>query len=111
MKRVNLTILCAALLAAAALPADAQQTRYPVKTMDFDLWCTEQAHLSPDRCDKRLPDDVQKFEAYRKIIEKYEIPYLQDRDQKLRFDRDIMHNDPIDKPNSDPSQAPPVTGN
>ena len=111
MKRVNLTILCAALLAGAALPADAQQTRYPVKTMDFDLWCTEQAHLSPDRCDQRLPDDVQKFEAYRKIIEKYEIPYLQDRDQKLRFDRDIMHNDPIDKPNSDPSQAPPVTGN
>jgi hypothetical protein len=98
MKRMDLAILCAALAAAAASPAGAQATRYNVKPMDFDLWCTEEAHLPYERCDKRLPDDVQKFEAYRAVVERYEIPYLQEKEDKLRFDRDIMHNDPIDSP-------------
>ena len=41
-------------------PALAQsQTTYDVKTINFDLWCQEQANLPPDRCDKRLPADEQ----------------------------------------------------
>jgi len=98
MRSMDLTILCAVLVVAAASPAGAQATRYNVKPMDFDLWCTEQAHLSYDRCDKRLPDDLQRFEAYRAVVERYEIPYLQEKEDQLRFNRDIMHNDPIDNP-------------
>ncbi len=105
MKRIRLALLCVGFLAAAVLPAHAQQSRYAVKTMDFDLWCTEEAHLAPDRCDKRLPEDMQKFEAYRAIVEKYEIPYLQEKEQKIQFDRDILHNDPIDNRPDDKSKA------
>jgi len=107
MKQTRLALMCAGLLAAAALSAHAQQARYPVKTMDFDIWCTEEAHLSYDRCGKRLPEDVKKFEAYRAIVEKYEIPYLQERDQKIQFDRDVLHNDPID---TKPSDKPNTSG-
>ena len=105
MKRIRLAFLCAGFLAAGALPAHAQQSHYAVKTMDFGIWCTEEAHLSADRCDKHLPEDMQKFEAYRAVIEKYEIPYLQEKDQKIQFDRDILHNDPIDQKPDDKSKA------
>ncbi|MGA7711903.1 MAG: hypothetical protein WCA81_08385 [Rhizomicrobium sp.] len=109
MKRTRLALLCAGLLAVAALPTHGQQTRYNVKSMDFDLWCTEEAHLSYDRCAKRLPEDMQRFEAYRAIVEKYEIPYLQRRQQQVEFDRDILHNDPIDTPPDDKSKASTAT--
>ena len=52
---------------------------YDVKTMNFDLWCQEQAHLPATRCDKRTPEDEKTFEAYRAQIERYEVPYLQQR--------------------------------
>ena len=107
---MNLAFLCGALLAAATLPAGAQATRYNVKTMDFDLWCTEEARLPYERCDKRLPDDMQKFEAYRAVVEKYEVPYLQEREQKLRLDRDILHDDPIDKDPADKTNPPQAAG-
>ncbi len=43
----------AALMAALLIsPASAQNCRnYDVKTMNFDLWCQEQAHLPAARCD------------------------------------------------------------
>jgi hypothetical protein len=107
MRGTCLAILGAVLLAATA--AQAQTTHYNVKTMDFDLWCTEQAHLPYERCDKRLPDDLRKFEAYRAVVERYEIPYLQQKEQKLRFDRDILHDDPIDKDPADKTQPPQAT--
>jgi hypothetical protein len=105
MKRIT----CALVLAgfAVALPANAQSARYPVKTMDFDLWCTEQQHLPYERCDKRLPDDVKKFEAYRAVVERYEIPYLQEKEQALHFDQSIMRNDPVDKKPNSTAQQPP----
>ena len=108
MRETSLAIFGAVLLAATAAPA--QTTRYHVKTMDFDLWCTEQQHLPYERCEKRLPDDMKKFEAYRAVVERYEIPYLQEKEQKLRFDRDILHDDPIDKNPADKSQTPQATG-
>jgi len=92
---------------AAFAAAHAQAARYPVHTMDFDLWCTEEQHLSWERCDKRLPEDVQKFDAYRAVVERYEIPYLQEKEQTLHFDQTILQNDPIDKkPNATVQQAP-----
>lgn len=103
MSRTVLMLACAALVTGNA---EAQLT-YPVHRMDFDIWCTEEQRLPPDRCDKRLPDDVQKFEAYRRIVERYEIPYLQEKDQALHFDRDVLHNDPIDRSPTDPIKPPP----
>jgi hypothetical protein len=89
-----------ALLAAFFSPAVSAQTgkNYNVKTMNFDLWCQEQAHLPAARCDKRSPEDEKTFEAYRAQIERFEVPYLQERQQELSINRDIMHNDPVDNP-------------
>ena len=83
---------------AFAAPALAQMQHYPVKTMNFDLWCQEEANLPPDRCDKRLPSDEKTFEAYRTKIERYEIPYLQEKENEAQFNRTVLHNDPIDNP-------------
>jgi hypothetical protein len=97
----------AALTMAFALSAASAQTgkNYDVKTMNFDLWCQEQAHLPATRCDKRSPEDEKTFEAYRAQIERYEVPYLQQRQQDLSINRDIMHNDPVDNPITQNPQA------
>jgi hypothetical protein len=91
-------VLALTIAVAAALPAAAQTQRYDVKTMNFDLWCQETAKIDPDRCDKRLPDDEKQFEAYRAKIEKYEIPYLQRKENEQLLDRKVLHNDPVDDP-------------
>lgn len=74
--------------------------------MNFDMWCQEQQHLPPERCDKRLPDDDAAFQAYVAKIQNYEVPYLQERQQKDQMNRIILHNDPVDHPTS-PSKPPP----
>jgi len=79
--------------------ASAQNGRnFRVQEMNFDLWCQETQHLAPERCDKRLPEDEQIFEAYRAQVERYEIPYLQKQQQDLSINRDILHNDPVGHP-------------
>jgi len=89
-----------------ASPALAQsQTTYDVKTINFDLWCQEQANLPPDRCDKRLPADEQQYEAFRDKVEKYEIPYLKDKQRTAEFNDNIMNHDPVDNP-PDPTKSP-----
>jgi hypothetical protein len=88
----------AVLVALVALPAQAQSTRYDVKTINFDLWCQEQAKLPPDRCDKRTPEDEKTFEAYRDKIERYEIPYLERKDHDQQLDRTVIHADPLSSP-------------
>jgi hypothetical protein len=88
----------AALAVLVALPAHAQSTRYDVKTINFDLWCQEQAKLPADRCDKRTPEDEKTFEAYRDKIEKYEIPYLERKDHDQQLDRTVLHADPLSSP-------------
>ena len=81
------------------MPALAQRNgNYHVKEMNFDLWCQEQAGLPAERCDKRTPEDEATFEAYRAKVEAYEIPYLQQKDNAARLDRDILRNDPVDNP-------------
>ena len=100
-------IALAALMAALfPITASAQTGKnYDVKTMNFDLWCQEQAHLPAARCDKRTPEDEKTFETYRAQIERYEVPYLQQRQRDLSINRDIMHNDPVDNPVSQNPQA------
>ncbi len=91
---------------AMAVPAAAQDSKYNVQTINFDLWCQETQHLPPDRCDKRLPQDETDYEAYREKVEKYEIPYLQGQQTGAQLNRTILHNDPIDRPvDKDPSAA------
>lgn len=101
------------LLAPGAVAQTGQN--YDVKTMNFDMWCQEQAHLPADRCDKRTPEDERTFEDYRARIERYEIPYLQQKQYDLSIDRDVMHNDQVDNPlgqnpsaqTQDPNRQPP----
>jgi hypothetical protein len=83
----------------------AQGSNYAVKTMNFDLWCQEQQHLAPERCDKRSPDDEKDFEAYRAKIEQYEIPYLQQKQNDIALDNNILNKDPVDNPISSDSQT------
>src|SRR5258708_4601462 len=98
MKRALLIVILAA---AAAIPGPALAQRngnYQVQEMNFDLWCQEQAGLPAERCDKRTPQDEATFEAYRAKVEAYEIPYLQQKNDAARLDRDILRNDPVDNP-------------
>jgi hypothetical protein len=105
MNRMNRIVLAAAMAIACVLPAVAQRTNYPVKEMNFDLWCQEEAGLPPERCDKRTDQDNAAFEAYRSKVEAYEIPYLQQRDKNVVIDRDIIRGDPVDNPiDKDPAQ-------
>jgi hypothetical protein len=92
-------LYAAGLLALSVIPAAAQGDKpYPLHEMNFDMWCQEEQHLPPARCDKRLPGDDAAFQAYRNKIEQYEIPYLQRRDDEQNLNRVIIHADPVDHP-------------
>lgn len=90
-------ILAGIALALVAARADAQAA-YQLHEMNFDMWCQEQQHLPPERCDKRLPQDDAAFQAYTNKIENYEIPYLKRRKDDETLNRVIIHNDPVDHP-------------
>jgi hypothetical protein len=93
------------LVLAAAQAQPSPGSNYNVQTMNFDLWCQQEAELPAERCDKRLPQDEQVFEAYRAKVEAYEIPYLQRRNEEAHINRVLLHNDPIDNPlESDPAR-------
>lgn len=106
---MGMGVLLAAALSATTLPALAQRNgNYQVQEMNFDLWCQEQAGLPPERCDKRTAQDEAAFEAYRAKVEAYEIPYLRQKNEAARLDRDILRNDPVDRPVSkDPTPNRP----
>jgi hypothetical protein len=86
-------------------PQSPGSARYDVRNINFDMWCQEERQLPPERCDKRLPQDDQAFQAYRAKIEKYEIPHLQQQQREQNLNRGILHNDPVDHP-TQPSQPP-----
>jgi len=97
--RQHLVVTCLAVTLVAVAPATAQRNgNYPVTEMNFDLWCQEQAGLPVERCDKRTPEDNAAFETYRNKVEAYEIPYLQQKANAARMDRDMLRNDPVDNP-------------
>ena len=106
MKRQFLILVAVSLIAGPALAQ--RNGNYPVKEMNFDLWCQEQAGLPVERCDKRSAQDEAAFEAYRSKVEAYEIPYLQQKNNAARLDQDILRNDPVDNPavKDLPSQRP-----
>jgi hypothetical protein len=109
MQMMTRTILLAFAAAAFATCASAQSTSLPLTNMNFDLWCQEEQNLPADRCDKRTPQDEEAFEAYRDKIEKYEVPYLEKKEQEQNFNRVILHSDAIDhptQPNEPQTQRP-----
>jgi len=91
------TALLAALLLGCGSAGAQIGRNYDVHPMNFDMWCQVTAHIDPDRCDKRVPADVDAFDAYRAKIEAYEIPDLQRKNRDARINLDILHNDPTDR--------------
>lgn len=71
---------------------------YRLQEINFDLWCQEERHLPPERCDKRLPADDAEYQAYVAKIESYEVQYLQHRRDEENLNRVILHADPVDNP-------------
>jgi hypothetical protein len=69
------------------LPVPAQAQAHPVRRMDFDLWCTEEMRLPFARCAERRSEDLQKFEAFRDVIEKYEFRQRREQDSGIHLDR------------------------
>jgi hypothetical protein len=99
MMRVSLLVVAAAVL----IGGNANAQAVDLHEMNFDMWCQEHEQLPPERCDKRLPEDDAKFDAYRKKIQDYEVPYLQQREQNEHMNEILLHNDPVDHP-TQPSQ-------
>jgi hypothetical protein len=106
MKSMKGPILVLGLACALATSAAAQGTRYDVKTINFDMWCQEQAKLPPSRCDQRLPQDEATFDAYRSKIEQYETDYLREKSDEDNFNRAIINRDELDKTSMDRNPAP-----
>jgi hypothetical protein len=94
----RILIAAVACLVTAGPAAEQPAPNRDVKTMNFDLWCQEQAALPSARCDKRTSEDEKAFEAYQAKIEHYEIPYSSPQYNQGRVNRDIMNSDPIDNP-------------
>lgn len=114
-KAVSLASASLLLFAAASLvpagaqpltPAPADGGRLKVQTLNFDLWCQETEKLPPERCDKRLPEDDAAFDAYRAKVEKYEVPYLKNKQRQQSINRTILHAEPTLNPVSNPQQPP-----
>ncbi len=108
-------ILCLGAMLGAALPVSVSAaqtvpatppTHYKLNEMNFDMWCQETMHYPADRCDKRLPEDDKAFQAYVGTVQKYEVPYQQQRRQEQERNKDILHYDPVDSPQQPDANAP-----
>ena len=86
------------MLGAIVVTAQAQPRRnYDVRPLNFDLWCQESMGLPADRCLKRMPADVEAFEAHSAQIQAYEIPHLQQKNRQAQIEANILHSDPVDR--------------
>lgn len=97
----------AALTMTATMTAHAQDGggRYALHEVNFDMWCQEERHLPPERCDKRLPQDDAEFQAYANKIEGYETQQLNQDAQQRRLDQAITRSDP----SANTAGTPPTT--
>ena len=91
-------VIAAALLVfAGGVNAQVRRNNYDLQPMSFDLWCQESMSLASERCAKRLPADVEAFEAFRSRIEGYEIEHQQQKNREARIQTDILHGDAVDR--------------
>jgi len=98
MSKLRSLVIAGMAFASQLTPGSAQVGPYKLQNINFDMWCQEERHLPPARCDKRLPQDDADYQAYVAKIENYEIPYLQERQDEDTLNRVILHSDPIDHP-------------
>ena len=87
-------------LTAFSASAQTPPTSYGLHNLNFDMWCQEQKHYPPERCDKRLPDDDAEFKTFRQTVETYELERLQQQRKGQELDQGILHNDPLSHENS-----------
>ena len=93
-------IAVVALSGSVAVTGDANAQPDQVRdsaTMNFDLWCQEEAHLPPERCDKRTAADEIAFEAHRNSAEHEADAHPTESSQAV-INQDIMNSDPRDNP-------------
>lgn len=79
--------------------AAAQQSTYDVQVLSFDMWCLENRHYTPERCDAREPADVEAFEDYRATVERYELPYLKRMEEERALQTRVLEHDSSERPN------------
>jgi hypothetical protein len=104
---VTLALILVALLIGAAAGGERAFARdFGLVTMNFDLWCQEEAHLPAKRCDRRTAADEKAFEAFQQELGPYEAQNLRKAQQEQWLDREFLDNDPIDNPSMrDPATA------
>jgi len=90
----------------AASEGSAQQRRLHFKPQSFDMWCQETQHLPPSRCDKRLPDDDQAYQAYVNQNENYEAQRQNKKADEHRLNQTILRSDPSHNPAGTPPTTP-----
>jgi len=86
--------------------AGAQTRRLQFHPQSFDMWCQETQHLAPARCDKRLPEDDQAYQAYVNQNENYEAKQQNQKADEHRLNQAILRSDPSANPAGTPPTAP-----
>ena len=99
-------LLSAAILTGLVARADAQGGPYKLAEINFDMWCQETQHLPPSRCDKRLPDDDQAYQAYVNQNENYEAQRQNKKADEHRLNQTILRSDPSHNPAGTPPTTP-----
>lgn len=94
----SISLPLAALAVFLSVRAGAQTPYQNVRGSNFDIWCQEHMQLPAARCDQRKPEDEKAYEAYRNTIGNYEEKLRLKRQKQEQVDKTILHNDPIDNP-------------
>ena len=94
--RAPAVVLLLGLLVGAAGPASARD--HALDTMNFDLWCQEEANLPARQCDQRTATDEKAFEDFQQELDPYEAQQLRQAQRDQWLDQDFLDNDPIDNP-------------
>lgn len=96
--RKPISVHLAMLAVLFSLQARAQTPYQNVRGSNFDIWCQEHMQLPAARCDQRTPQDEKAYEAYRDKIGDYEESLRLKRQKQEQVDKTMLHNDPIDRP-------------
>jgi hypothetical protein len=90
-------LACGLVLSLLPVAGGPEAAGYNVQILSFDMWCLENKHYDPARCDARQPDDVAAFEEYRATVERYELPYLKRMEEERELQTRILEHDSSDR--------------